>query len=94
MASLQLTLFATFYFSLHMTHIHYTTCIQYHILYSMKALSVSLSIKVLGPLSKGHDAAIAFFLGAMKIIERNETITGLKLAQMSRTVGLLCIYLD
>ena len=77
MASLQLTLSATFYFSLHMTHIHY-----------------SLSIKVLGPLSKGHDAAIAFFLGAVKIIERNETITGLKLAQMSRTVRLLCIYLD
>lgn len=50
---------------------------------------MSVHAQVLGALAKGHDAAIALFLGAMRIIESNETITGLKLAQMTRTVRIL-----
>lgn len=42
---------------------------------------------ILGDLSKVHDAVVAIFLGAMKIIAMEETITGPKLAQMIRTVS-------
>ena len=44
-------------------------------------------LQVLGSISKGHDAAVAIFLGAMNIIRNNETITGPKLSIEIRTVS-------
>jgi len=40
-----------------------------------------------GGISKGHDGAVAIALGAMEVVNRQETVTGPKLAEMIRTVS-------
>ena len=53
------------------------------------SITIILFVQVLGFNTLAHDATVAAFLGAMRIIDREETITGPKLAEEIRMVTFI-----